>query len=89
MDTIGTQPSPTVLLAWSGEALRRCTMALRPLARRVDAWLALRKRAADDLDALAAMSERELRDIGVSRASIHAIAADAWTREVADQSTLI
>jgi uncharacterized protein YjiS (DUF1127 family) len=84
MDTIGTRQSSADLLVWFAEALRQCTAALRPLAGRLDAWLAFRRRAAHDREALIGMSERELHDIGVSRASIHAIADNAWSRDVAD-----
>ena len=43
---------------------------LHTLAQRADSWLAQRKRAAQDLDALATMSDRELVDIGLNRASV-------------------
>ncbi|CAG1005014.1 hypothetical protein BURK1_03164 [Burkholderiales bacterium] len=69
--TLPRVPSPL------GEALRW----LRAMALRVDAWLGARKRAAEDLDALAAMSDRDLLDIGIDRASIHAAADGAWRRD--------
>ncbi len=56
--------------------------ALYALALRIDAWLAGRKRAADDRQALAGMSDRDLMDIGVNRASVDAIADGAWMRDV-------
>ena len=55
--------------------------ALHALALRVDAWLAARRRAADDRQALANMSDRDLSDIGVVRASVDAIADGAWMRD--------
>ena len=55
--------------------------ALRALATHVDARLALRRRAAEDLDVLARMSDRELHDIGIGRASVEPIASGNWARE--------
>jgi len=55
--------------------------ALYALALRIDAWLAHRKRAAADQQALASMSDRDLMDIGISRASVDAIADGAWMRD--------
>ena len=48
---------------------------------KLDAWLALRRRASLDRDALAIMSDRDLMDIGVSRASVDAVADGAWMRD--------
>jgi uncharacterized protein YjiS (DUF1127 family) len=56
-------------------AVLQYAAAARALAGNVAQWFAARKRAAQDLDALAAMSERELHDIGINRASIGAVAA--------------
>lgn len=56
--------------------------ASRGLARTIPGWLKARRRAADDRRALAGMSDRELLDIGVARASVNAIAAQRWTREL-------
>jgi uncharacterized protein YjiS (DUF1127 family) len=55
--------------------------ALRSLAQRLAAWHHAHKRAAEDRHTLASMSDRELRDIGVARASIDAIADGDWLRE--------
>lgn len=55
--------------------------ALHAAAVKLDAWLALRRRAALDRDMLASMSDRDLMDIGVSRASVDAIADGAWMRD--------
>ena len=55
--------------------------ALHALARKLDAWLAQRRRAASDQAALASMSDRDLLDIGVSRASIEAAAHGTWRRD--------
>ena len=53
---------------------------LRSIARRIDAWLKIRRRAAEDRDTLAGMSDRDLRDIGIVRASVNAVAEGTWVR---------
>lgn len=55
--------------------------ALHAIARSIDAWLAARQRAAEDLDAFASMSERELRDIGMNRASTNFVALGGRIRD--------
>lgn len=62
---------------WTGGALIE---ALSGLARRARNWLDARWRAADDRTILAAMSDRELRDIGIERASVDAVADGVWMR---------
>ncbi len=47
----------------------------------IDAWITARRRAVDDREKLASMSDRELRDIGVERSAIDAAASGAWMRE--------
>lgn len=69
------------LLVGIGDTLHAGAVTLRMLGKRLDVWLATRKRAADDRDVLAGMSDRELRDIGISRASIDPIADGIWMRE--------
>jgi uncharacterized protein YjiS (DUF1127 family) len=64
---------PTVL----GETAR----VLAALAQRLDAWLKHRRRARQDREALAGMSDRELADIGLDRGSVDAVAGGAWTRD--------
>ncbi len=54
---------------------------LRAIWRSIDAWLAVRQRAAQDLDAFASMSDRELRDIGMDRASTHFVALGGRVRD--------
>jgi uncharacterized protein YjiS (DUF1127 family) len=68
------------LLVRIGNSLHRGAAVLRTLGERLDAWLATRRRAVEDRDVLAGMSDRELRDIGVSRASIDPIAEGTWMR---------
>jgi uncharacterized protein YjiS (DUF1127 family) len=54
---------------------------LAHVAALYDRWLEARRRAAADLAALAAMSDRELADFGVDRGSVRAVATGAWQRE--------
>ncbi len=54
---------------------------LRTLAQKLDSWLATRKRASADLDALASMSDRELIDIGLSRASVTFVGSGGRIRD--------
>ncbi len=51
-----------------GSALSEAIRMLRVAAQRVGAWRTAKKRAAEDREALANMSARQLRDIGISRA---------------------
>ena len=63
------------------DTLARLAETVVRKARAVDAWLAARRRASQDRDDLAAMSDRELCDIGLSRASVDAAAAGGWSRD--------
>lgn len=47
-------------------------------AQRMDDWLAARAKARDDSLALEAMSDRELRDIGLDPGRVHPA---PWTRD--------
>ena len=49
--------------------------------RRLAAWLDARRRAAADRRDLANMNDRELQDIGLPRASLHAAVDGAWQRD--------
>lgn len=77
MTTYAARYPFAVPLTLIGNVLRRGAALLHAAAR----GLAARRRIADDWDALAAMSERELRDIGISRASLAPIAQGDWMRE--------
>ena len=72
-------------LAATYDALPRWTSALRErlraCARRIDAWLETRRRVGRDRALLAGMSDRELRDIGLDRGSVDAVADGRWLRE--------
>ena len=77
---MSTCPESTVL-APSGAMTMRLLDTMAGYARALDAWLARRQRAARDRFDLEGMSDRELADIGVSRASIHAVADGGWKRD--------
>jgi len=70
-----------VLLAAIGSGLQAAARVVHGVASRLDRWLIGRQRAAADRTALAAMSERELRDIGIGHASIDAVARLEWVRD--------
>lgn len=75
-------PRPAALLGPGlAAALVAFAHALRRAALAADAWLAHRARAADDQALLAAMSERELHDIGIAPGYRRDVAASAWTRD--------
>jgi uncharacterized protein YjiS (DUF1127 family) len=76
-----TTAPPRPLNSVSSSVLTEATSVLRGFAQRIDAWLAARKRVSQDLDALAKMSDRELIDIGLDRASVNYIANGGRTRD--------
>jgi uncharacterized protein YjiS (DUF1127 family) len=75
--TTTTANPPGPVLSTFGDALA----ALQAIARSIDAWLAARQRAAQDLDAFASMNDRELRDIGMNRASTNFVALGGRIRD--------
>jgi uncharacterized protein YjiS (DUF1127 family) len=77
---MSTCNDPTVLAPPSA-TLMRTVDAIAGYVRRLDAWLVRRQRAARDRLDLSTMSDRELADIGVSRASIDAVADGGWMRD--------
>jgi uncharacterized protein YjiS (DUF1127 family) len=72
--------SPTVITAPT-DGLARLGDALAAGWRALDAWLAERRRVAQDRADLSGMSDRELSDIGVHRASVDAVADGGWSRD--------
>jgi uncharacterized protein YjiS (DUF1127 family) len=64
---------PSALVVW------KAGQWLQWAARRMDAWLAARAKARDDAQCLQAMSERELRDIGIDPARVRAPWTGDWT----------
>ena len=71
----------TVSLRASSPVLTEALNAVHRLAQRIDAWLATRKRASADLDALARMSDRELIDIGLDRGSVNFVGSGGRVRD--------
>jgi uncharacterized protein YjiS (DUF1127 family) len=61
--------------------LRDVGRAVCAFLRPVEDWHKQRRRAAADREALANMSDRELLDIGIPRASVQAVAERAWLRD--------
>ena len=59
---------------------RGASVAVQRIAGRAFAWLRARRRAEQDRALLARMSDRELRDIGIERADIAAVADGCWMR---------
>jgi uncharacterized protein YjiS (DUF1127 family) len=53
----------------------------RAAVQRIDAWLAAQRRAVEDRDAIANMSVRQLRDIGIERSSASTATEPAWFGE--------
>lgn len=54
---------------------------LQGIVQKIDSWLAVRHRVSSDHDALARMSDRELADIGVDRASVSYVAEGGRVRD--------
>jgi uncharacterized protein YjiS (DUF1127 family) len=55
---------------------------LRALAMRTDAWLGERRRKHDTWRILHAMTDRELRDIGLDRSQVRAVCAGRLVRDI-------
>jgi uncharacterized protein YjiS (DUF1127 family) len=83
MEALARPRPATTVLSGVASALAAAAQALSTVAQRLDAWLAHRKRAAQDYADLAQMSDRELRDIGIARDFLDAVADERWTREPA------
>jgi uncharacterized protein YjiS (DUF1127 family) len=77
---MNTSTAPSALTAPT-DALARIADYAVAKARALDAWLAAQRRASRDRDDLAAMSDRELLDIGLSRGSADAAASGSWSRD--------
>jgi uncharacterized protein YjiS (DUF1127 family) len=80
MDTQMTGHPAVAWMASLGRTLQSGATGVRAAAMRLDAWLATRARRTDDLAALDAMSDRELRDIGLPARGT-ALVPD-WSREL-------
>jgi uncharacterized protein YjiS (DUF1127 family) len=73
--------APTDTLARLAHAWVAFAHAAKLRWNALDARMAAHKRAARDHCDLAEMSDRELKDIGIDRASISAVASRDWTRD--------
>ena len=74
MTAMNTPMSSTaVAMPVAPAAIARAAALWRALVSFAEAWSANRRRMADDQEALAHMSDRQLLDIGISRATAEAI----------------
>ena len=95
MNTLQIAPSPIAVASLApvtvrhpaARALRHAAQALTAVAsallassERLEAWLRARAKSDDDSLALGAMSERELRDIGIDPVRLGTM-PDRWTRD--------
>ena len=62
-------------------SISRLAQLLRLAAQRLDAWLAQRRKSAADEAALAGMSARELRDIGLDPGCARNHGQGDWVRD--------
>jgi uncharacterized protein YjiS (DUF1127 family) len=81
MNTFVSQHPAALALEAMARALAATARAARRTAARLDCWIAKRRREARDLRILAAMTDRELADIGIARGNVTAVASGAWQRE--------
>lgn len=70
MTTYDTHYAAAAALLRISGALHSTALRLRVAARALDRWLEHRRVANQALDDLAAMSDRDLRDIGLSRSDV-------------------
>jgi uncharacterized protein YjiS (DUF1127 family) len=77
---MSTSTAPSILTAPTDAFARIADYAVAK-ARALDGWIAARRRASRDRDDLAAMSDRELLDIGLCRGSVDAAASGGWPRD--------
>jgi uncharacterized protein YjiS (DUF1127 family) len=81
MDACTTHPATRAAPGRTAASATALSATIAAWARRLDAWLAQRARAARDREVLADMSERELKDIGLSRGFVDDAASGAWHRD--------
>ncbi len=67
MDTYSAQHAPAAFLVRVAAGLHDAGTALGRLAQRIDARLAARRAAAEARQSIAHLSDRDLRDIGLTR----------------------
>ena len=81
MHAYTTGSTPAAWMWKLAAAMTACAAALRKNAQRLEAWTLARDKAAADRNALLAMSDRELRDIGIDASQIHVVTRDDWVRD--------
>ena len=81
MATPIAQPALPSGLARTFAGVGDALASLMSLVEVLDRFIATQRRAGQDRLDLAAMSDRELADIGLPRASIDVAARGAWTRD--------
>ena len=74
MSAYQTQYYTTAVMFQVAELMHVAARRMRSAAESLDAWLEKRRRAAIALDEFATMSDRALRDIGISRADVLRVA---------------
>jgi len=74
MSTYDTQYRSAAALLWVAALMLAAARNVRAAAKRLDAWLEKRRVADAAFHDLGTMSERELLDIGLTRADVHRIA---------------
>jgi len=77
-----SSPHPaTAALYWLAAFLRSAEHRIRGCATRFDAWLEARRTARQARRDLSSMSDRELRDIGITRVDVERVSWGASNRD--------
>jgi uncharacterized protein YjiS (DUF1127 family) len=79
MSTYETQYYSAVALFRIADIMHAAARRVRAAAKSLHAWLNKRRLAAAAFDAFETMSERDLLDIGLSRADVHRVAWGAYS----------
>jgi uncharacterized protein YjiS (DUF1127 family) len=74
MFTYDTQYRSAAALLWVAAIMLAAARSVRSAAKRLDAWLEKRRVAAAAFHDFGTMSERDLLDIGLTRADVHRVA---------------
>jgi uncharacterized protein YjiS (DUF1127 family) len=82
MQAITTSRAAPGALFTLAHALRVAATHVATLAHQLDGWLLRRARRSQDREALAQMSDYELKDIGLSQGYRDQVAAGAWRRDL-------
>jgi uncharacterized protein YjiS (DUF1127 family) len=72
--TYDTQYRSAAALLWIAAVMLAGARSVRAAAKRLDAWLEKRRVAAAAFHDFGRMSDRELHDIGLTRADVHRVA---------------